>query len=148
MAACILPNTFDDYKSKALKVLPSDVSPIFTDDFVKTVLESNAVRYFENNDRSLFNDYDAIATKALIAGYVRTMTQSDDNVRRFIPDDIRKGLNIELANLQITPKSVASYINKVKKSIVSESIVSDGGNVEIKQDLTLADYGVETANGA
>lgn len=148
MAACILPNTFDDYKSKALKVMPSDAAPIFTDDFVKTVLESNAVRYFENNDRSLFKDYDAIATKALIAGYVRTMTQSDDNVRRFIPDDIRKGLNIELANLQLTPKSVASYIGKVKKSIVSEPIVSDGGNVDVKQDLTLADYGVETANGA
>lgn len=133
MAACILPNTFDDYKSKALKVMPSDAAPIFTDDFVKTVLESNAVRYFENNDRSLFKDYDSIATKALIAGYVRTMTQSDDNVRRFIPDDIRKGLNIELANLQITPKSVASYIDKVKKSIVLEPIVSDGGNVEIKK---------------
>lgn len=149
ISVCILPNTFDYYKPKALKVMPSDATPIFTDDFVKTVLESDAVRYFENNDRSLFKDYDAIATKALIKGYVRTLEQSsDDNVRKFIPDDVNKKLNIELANIQLTPKSVASYIDKVKKSIVSESIVSDGGNVEIKQDLTLADYGVETTNGA
>ena len=143
-----------DIKSKIDGYVGDKYSKVFTEDFInKTINNETYQNWFQSKG---ITNPDEKAIKSLLMGYMSSLQYTNDNEKAFFNQNTRKELQKKLISVNANNgNSIKEFIDFANKSIIKEKLVNQGqlnfdfgGNVEIKQDLTLADYGVETSNGA
>ena len=125
--ACFAPNTFKQYKDKINQLTGNKYQNIFTDDFVKSALESQFPAWLE---RQGIKDIDEIAAKSLVVKYMQDkIADRGDGIKRFYPNK-----NVIFEKIK-TATNINEALKDIEEDYTEEKIITDNSRL-FTEDLS------------